>query len=129
MKNFIKKHSDGFTLIETMLAIAILIIVAMGGVALLTQSQRLVNEADDNLMAINYARDTMELLYFDDNLTATGGWDGADRERRQRVQKEGFLRRSSCTSRPEGGTFPPGRLLYSEARPRSQTQRKLRTRP
>ncbi|GEM_PF-2894730 len=54
------KNSRGFTLIETMIAIIILGITALGGIFFLFSSSQFVTDFESDLKGVNLAKETME---------------------------------------------------------------------
>lgn len=71
-KKIIKSRSKGFTLLEIMIAIALLGVIATALIPLFSLSAKLVGGAEDKLEATHSGMDTMELLY---HLSSSSNFD------------------------------------------------------
>lgn len=76
MKTILKNKKYGFTLIETIFAIAILLLVITGPLALSSQSLKAASAAKDNFIAANLAQEGIELIrsYRINNVIQDEGW-------------------------------------------------------
>jgi type II secretory pathway pseudopilin PulG len=75
MSKKIKKNKiiSGFTLIEVVMANVMLIVLVLAGLSFYQYCSHSIVDSKLRLMAANFARETMEMRYFDDTLTETGG--------------------------------------------------------
>ena len=58
------QKAKGFTIIETIIALIIIVIIAVGAFEFLQYCQRFLIDSDLRLMAVNLARETMEEQYW-----------------------------------------------------------------
>ena len=74
--SFSKKNFGGFTLVETLVAIAILLIAVVGPISLIGDALHKLYYAKDQMIAINLAQEGIEVVrqVRDSNMLA---WDGA----------------------------------------------------
>jgi type II secretory pathway pseudopilin PulG len=68
------KSETGFTLIEVIIANIILMTLVLAGLGFFQYCSVAAKNAKIRLFGVNYARETMEIGYFDGLLTDTGGW-------------------------------------------------------
>lgn len=70
------KHNGGFTLLETLVAIAILLIAVVGPISLIGNSLQQIYYARDQMAAINLAQEGLDVVrqMRDSNKLAGGSW-------------------------------------------------------
>jgi len=72
------KKIKGFSLFEAMVAIVIIGVVSLAAFEFFRHCNRYAVNSELRLIALNFARETMEKYYFSGTVTQTGGWQAED---------------------------------------------------